>query len=234
MAEIARWQIRIPRDNVARASWISQRTDHLDLCAEWVSTAADALHADRRPRTSTCHTFIARLLLFVGENLHVLTARSHHLFFFFFLAADVTITCFPLIPLCHTSTSCPSISGLAGLGYYFSLPSFYLCFLIACEKYGKTLLIIASLFELINLANLFVLFAYCTKTLHIFCLAVALKIFADLFYIFMGTVSTLHTIKIIREHHMFTKTLICADISGYHRKNATPVTFPFHTFQIID
>lgn len=108
---------------------IKSGTDHLDFSTDYQLWQMYCMQtgADQRLRTNACHTFIAWLLLFVGENLHVLTACSHH---FFFFVIDVTITCFPIIPLCHTSTSSPSTSQWAGRdGFFFLLhpspPSIY-------------------------------------------------------------------------------------------------------------
>lgn len=125
---------------------IKSGTDHLDFSTDYQLWQMYCMQtgADQRLRTNACHTFIAWLLLFVGENLHVLTACSHHFFFLLFFVIDVTITCFPIIPLCHTSTSSPSTSQWAGRdGFFFPtppFPPFYLCFLIAREKYSETLL----------------------------------------------------------------------------------------------
>lgn len=121
---------------------IKSGTDHLDFSTDYQLWQMYCMQtgADQRLRTNACHTFIAWLLLFVGENLHVLTACSHH--FFFCYRCHVNL--FPHHPTVPHKHFQPFHQPVGWQGWIFfstpPFPPFYLCFLIAREKYSETLL----------------------------------------------------------------------------------------------
>lgn len=102
---------------------IKSGTDHLDFSTDYqlwqmycMQTGADQ-RAPSHQRLSHIHSVV---IIVCWREPTRIDSVFPPLFFLFVI--DVTITCFPIIPLCHTSTSSPSTSQWAGRDGFFFLP----------------------------------------------------------------------------------------------------------------